>query len=103
MTSEPTTLLGLAALIVSNVGIWVREWRKHRDWKAKNGDVQEIKKDVKTIDGKVDELDTKMAGVEKEIEAFGRTCVRMNGEISTNRNDIKRLIGKMGRKKNRKG
>lgn len=99
---ESTTIIGLAALVISNVGIWIREWRKHKTWRGQNGDVQEIKADVKEVGKKVNGIDTKMASVDTEMKAFGRTCKRMNGEIRTNRDDIKKLIGKVGRKKNRK-
>ena len=94
MNAEPTTILGLAALIVSNVGIWIREWRKHRDWKAKNGDVGEIKTDIKEIKTDMGNLKQKVSSISTEVKAFQRCSKRHDEEIRENRKAILKLAGK---------
>ena len=44
----PTTWIAafymIAILLIGQIGIWVREFVKYREFKSKNGDLQEIKK-----------------------------------------------------------
>jgi hypothetical protein len=92
-TTEPTTIIGLAALVVSNIGIWIREWRKHKDWKTKNGDVGEIKGDVREIKRDMGSVKVKLGAVDTDLKNFGRTCARHDEEIRENRKAILKIAG----------
>lgn len=82
--AEPVTIGSLIALALSNVGWWIREWRRGR--KNENGDL------LKCIDGKVGKIRTDVAEVKTKVGAQESHCKQMterfDREIVNNRNKI---------------
>jgi chromosome segregation ATPase len=82
----PTTAYGLIYLVVglllSNIGMWIREWLKHRSWKRNNGSIEtiktlatETKTEVGKTQNKVDCLDRKMGSAREDIREV-KTAVK---------------------------
>ena len=67
-------LIGLIGLILSNIGMWYREWKKHTSWKTNNGDIGAIKETVGTIDTKMDCIDKKLAIVNTKVGGMKSHC-----------------------------
>ena len=85
----------LAGLAISNVAAWIREWRKHKDWKAKNGAEKEVLKAVNMIHEKTDGLivgqvelkqDLGLAKTElrTEVRNIKSNCSRVSSEVKKN-------------------
>lgn len=72
---EPQTVVAIGGglVVLANVLLfWIREWKKHRTWKANGNDLKEIKEDVKLTNSKVDCID----------EVVGETKIKI-AEIKT--------------------
>lgn len=69
--AEPTTILGLLSvlggLLISNIGMWIREWRKHQSWKRNNGSIEVIKTTATETQEQVKRLDGKMGQAREDI------------------------------------
>lgn len=72
--AEPTTIIGLifglGSLIISNVAMWIREFKKHKTWKKNNGALDEIKATVSKMDKKVDCLDGKVGKARESLASI---------------------------------
>ena len=90
---------GIIILILSNLGVWGREWLKHRSWRSQNGQTDQIEKDVKAIKiqngiiGKnIHKANLAMARIETKVSAQTKHCqttVRaVNQRIEQNQNQI---------------
>lgn len=80
-SQTPTTWIGLATLIVLNVGMWIREWRKHKDWKNKNGQLSNIEDGVDKLTTDVEVIKTKVEG---QTNVCADTRRRYDKAIETN-------------------
>lgn len=82
--AEPVTIGSLIALALSNVGWWIREWRRGR--KNENGNL------LKCIDGKVGTIKTDVAVIKTNQETQEKHCKevteRFEDEIRKNRDNI---------------
>lgn len=82
--TEPITIGAIVVLVISNVGGWIREWRKGR--KNENGTL------LKCIDGKVGKIKTDVAVIKTNQEAQEKHCRevtgRFEGDIANNRDKI---------------
>lgn len=93
--ADPFSTYGIIGLILSNVGVWVREYFKDKDWKLKNGAIERIEGAIKKIFGQQErmaETQGEMAGsigkIETELGGINKTCERFDKEINQNRRDI---------------
>lgn len=88
---ENLDLYGIAALALSNVGMWLREWRKAR---------AEVTEDhrLQKMDEKLDATITGVTQVEVKLEESHKYCSNMTTrfaeEIRNNREKIYNLRGK---------
>lgn len=72
----------IVALVLSNIGMWIREGRKHKHWKAKNGTEEETKVQVEAMDGKVDLLLNGQTELATEISGMKTLCATTSGALS---------------------
>lgn len=83
---EPTTAIGLIAMIVtlliSNIGMWIREWKKHSTWQKNGKGINEVNKCVKTIDGKMDKANVEIGKVQTSIDDQKAFCKKVSGGLS---------------------
>ena len=83
----PTTWVAavymIAVLLIGQIGLWIREAVKYRDFKKKNGDLQEIKKQATSAADKA----TTAAAVAIETKAIvalmQTNCATTTSRIST--------------------
>lgn len=75
----------LGGLILSNIGMWLREARKHKDWKAKNGTEKEMAETVKKVNGNVDHLLIGQTELDGKID-------KVNGKIDSTKDELKTEI-----------
>lgn len=100
--AEPITITGLAALLISNIGIWIREWRKGRNEKSGNGDIKEIKQKTECIDKKVGEIKGSMTGIEASINAMKENCQKTTSRFDAAINENRKEILDMAKSRQRK-
>lgn len=88
--AEPVTIGAIVVLVISNVGGWIREWRKGR--KNENGKL------LKCIDKKVGDIKTDVAVIKTNQENQEKHCKetteRFEQEIVNNRSHIIDLLKK---------
>jgi len=100
------------ALLLSNIGIWIREAQKARSFKQKNGNLEQIRSDISSTKSKIDCVDRKITKVREEIvevkteikamkENCDQTVARFSGEIQNNREKIFKIATKETKKKAR--
>jgi hypothetical protein len=86
--AEPVTIGSLIALAISNVGWWIREWKRGR--KNENGEL------LKCIDGKVGAIKTDVAVIKtnqaNQEKHCKETTERFGREIVNNRTNIIDLL-----------
>jgi len=92
MVTEPVTIGGIAVLLISSIGGWIKVWR---DTKKNNGNgvlLKEVKETVKNTDEKVDDLKVDIAVIKKEVknqkEHCGQVTKSFEKQIENNRNKI---------------
>ena len=102
--------LGLIALLLSNIGFWIREAQKARSYKTKNGNLEQIKTDISTTKKKIECVDKKLGQVREdiveiktEIKSIKSNChqtvSRLTSEIQDNREKIFEIAAKKSRSK----
>lgn len=74
-----TTLYAILLLLVNGGVQWIREWRKHRTWSKNGKELNEIKNQLKTANGKIDCVDRKMGEAKVKI-AEVKTAVNAQKE-----------------------
>ena len=103
---------GLVALLLSNIGIWIREAQKARSFKQKNGNLEQIRSDISSTKSKIDCVDRKITKVREEIvevkteikamkENCDQTVGRLSGEIKNNREKIFEMATEKPKRKRR--
>lgn len=112
MEVAPVTIYGLissvVAMLLSHIGIWIRERRKYNDYKKKNDQLGTIAQKIDTIDEKQDKqsvqmkgISTALAGVKTQCAERLKTCstsrTEMEGRVKQNTGNIFRLA-KNGKK-----
>jgi len=65
---------GIIVLIISNLGVWGREYLKHRAWKSKNGQTDQIEKDVKETKDLMAKVNLAMVRVETKVSNQADHC-----------------------------
>lgn len=110
--AEPTTIIGLVfglgTLIISNIAMWIREWKKHQSWKKNNGSIGSIKTTVENNQGQLKCLDQKMGkaredisevktAVKSQVSHCKETVGRMDNAIAENRDQLFQLAKNTGK------
>lgn len=100
---EPATTItgGMIVLIVNGVLLWIREWRKHRTWRSNGDDLNEIKKKIDCVDGKVSKANISLAEVITKVndqkDQCSKTVARFDRAISDQGKEILELAKNRGR------
>jgi septal ring factor EnvC (AmiA/AmiB activator) len=92
---ESAIIGGIATNILLIVGLWIREYFKHKDWKKKNGGLGRIESDIKEIKTSTNGLDKKAQRTEKdigiiktEVTNIHYNCKKYERDIGQNRQEI---------------
>lgn len=87
--AEPAILGGIATQILLILGLCVREYFKHKDWKKKNGGIGRIEKAVTKIEGDGETLkkgqqknDKDMGIIKAELKNVHANCKTQVGAFS---------------------
>lgn len=92
MDVAPTTLYGMiiviAGIAFSHIGQWIREGRKHRDFKKKNDQLGSIEKKINTVDEKQDKQTAKIAGMTSAIKGMQKQCAERIKTCTTSRTEM---------------
>lgn len=106
VAQQPKTWLQMIymaiVVIVVNVPIWIREIKKHKDFRAKNGQLVAIKETVDNTDTRTQKMDKALGIVKTKVEAQEQKCTdtvtRIEGGLLQHSNQILELA-KNGAKK----
>jgi len=92
MEVAPVTIYGLissvVAMLLSHIGIWIREGRKARTFKKKNDQLGSISEKIDTIDEKQDKQTVQMKGITTAVEGMKIQCAERIAMCSTARSGI---------------
>lgn len=86
--AEPITLGGIAVLAISNIGMWIREWRKHSDWKNNNGSMKALETSLTETNKKIDNL-------LKKFEKSDETLNKMHTAQAENKVRVDYIVTKV--------
>lgn len=96
MDVAPTTLYGMIIVIVgiafSHIGQWIREGRKHRDFKKKNDQLGSIEKKINTVDEKQDAQTAKIAGMTSALKGMKTQCAERLSSCTTTRKEVEARV-----------
>lgn len=86
---ERAIIGGIITQILLILGLCIREYFKHRDWKKKNGgigrienDIKEIKTCTKSLNGKAQKNDKDMGIIKIELKNVHQNCSKQVGVFS---------------------
>ena len=92
MDVAPTTLYGfitvLFGMLLSHIGIWVRERRKYKTYKKKNDQLGSIEEKIDIFDDKQDKQTVQMKGITTAIEGMQKQCADRLSMCGTARSGI---------------
>jgi len=100
--TEPITLGGIGALIVSGVAMWIREWRRGRNEKTNGTDLKEIKDDVKSTMTKVNDIGTDTATIKTDVKGIKEHCTQTTQRFEKAINDNRKNLFEIATKKDKK-
>ena len=69
-------------VIVVNVPLWIREFQKHKDWKAKNGTLNEIKKSADAANKAAQEVKKSQISLSRDMVAQVKVCKSISGPLA---------------------
>lgn len=82
-------------VIVVNVPIWIRELKKAKEFKSKNGQLDKIKTAVDNTDERTQKMHTALGIVKTKVEAQEKKCsetvTRIEGGLQQHSNQILQL------------
>lgn len=94
--AEPTTLIGLGALMVTNTSAIIlaalKERKRSRKESMNNKDLKEVKDMVEGINGKVNGIDKVMTKVKTCMEGMQSNCAKTTGRFEQAINDNRKEI-----------
>lgn len=74
----PTTWIGLfftlGVLLISSIGVWILEYKKHQTYKKQNGNLETIADTLKKLDEKQDEINIVVAETKTKVEEQSTQC-----------------------------
>ena len=67
-------ILGSGVVVINVSGFWYREWRKHKTWKANGKDLTVIKREVKSVGGKMNRANKDITIIKTKQDEQTRMC-----------------------------
>jgi len=103
---EPAMIAGVITNIFLILGLWIREYFKHKDWKKKNGGIGRIEKAVTKIEADGETLktgqqknDKDMGIIKAELKNVHQNCKTQVGTFSKTINQNARDILALNKEK----
>lgn len=93
MTPETIGIIAGSGFAIANVSIfWLREWRKHKTWSANGKDLTEIKKEVKSVSGKMNRVNRDVTIIKtkqsEQTRACDKTVTRFDAAITAQQEQL---------------
>ena len=101
--SWPAAFYMIAAMVISQAALWIREISKYRDFKKKNGTIEETKKAAEKAWEKADIAATVSIQTKAAVEAMRSNCATTSGMLSRAVQDNAERIFDLAKESRKKG